>query len=246
MGAKKTKVKEDSEEQKKVDKSKEKKPEKKIIKSIEGVKGMVRLADFNLDGQKKVRNAVLGITGIGKSLAGGVVSVSGVNPDAMLGTLTDGEIEKLEDALRNPAKYGVPVHMLNRRADPNTGENRHLVSSDLTFNVKADIDFMKKIRCYKGIRHELGQPVRGQRTKSSFRTGMQVGVTKAKLKPGAAPGAPGVPGTVPAAGAAPAGAKPVAGAKPAAGAKLGAPAAGAKMPAAPAGAAPAKKEEKKK
>ncbi len=42
---------------------------------------------------------------------------------------------------------------------------------------------MRKIRCYKGIRHETGQPVRGQRTRSSFRTQKTVGVVKKKAQP---------------------------------------------------------------
>jgi small subunit ribosomal protein S13 len=37
---------------------------------------------------------------------------------------------------------------------------------------------MRKIRCYKGIRHETGQKVRGQRTKSTGRTGTTVGVKR--------------------------------------------------------------------
>ena len=61
-----------------------------------------------------------------------------------------------------------------------TGEDQHLVSSKLKFAVKSDIDFMRKIRSYKGIRHELGLPVRGQRTRTSFRGGKAVGVSKSK------------------------------------------------------------------
>jgi small subunit ribosomal protein S13 len=183
VGDKKAKVKDDAAE-KKADKSKDKKmPEKKIVKSIEGVRGMVRLANMNLDGTKKVRNAIMGINGIGQSLSGSIVTVSGVDPNVMLGTLTDEQVGKLEDAMRNPSKYGIPSHMLNRRSDPATGEDKHLISSDLSFNVRGDIDFMKKIRCYKGIRHELGQPVRGQRTRSTFRTGMQMGFPKRRPSP---------------------------------------------------------------
>jgi len=44
-----------------------------------------------------------------------------------------------------------------------------------------DINMMRKIRCYKGIRHETGQKVRGQRTKSTGRTGSTVGVSKKKV-----------------------------------------------------------------
>ena len=44
-----------------------------------------------------------------------------------------------------------------------------------------DVNMMRKIRCYKGIRHETGQKVRGQRTKSTGRTGKTVGVSKKKV-----------------------------------------------------------------
>ncbi|HOW33966.1 MAG TPA: 30S ribosomal protein S13, partial [Methanoregulaceae archaeon] len=43
-----------------------------------------------------------------------------------------------------------------------------------------DINLLRKIRCYRGIRHETGQKVRGQRTKSTGRTGLTVGVKKKK------------------------------------------------------------------
>jgi small subunit ribosomal protein S13 len=189
MGMRKPKH-EEKEEAKK-EKPKEKKPEKKR-KIIEGVRGIVRIAEIDLDGSKKVRNAILGIKGVGKSLANGIVTASGLDSEALLGSLTEEQIKKLEDAIKNPSKYGIPYHMLNRRSDPSTRENRHLVSSELKLSVKSDIDFMKKIRCYKGVRHELGLPVRGQRTRSSFRTGIIVGVTKGKLRPGA-PVAHGAP-----------------------------------------------------
>jgi len=194
MGSRKPKP--ESKEEKPKEKKEEKKPERKR-KIIEGVRGIVRIAEIDLDGTKKLRSAVLGIKGIGKSLAGGIITASGLNADAMLGSLNDEQLHKLEDVIKNPSKYGIPFYMLNRRFDPFTGENRHLTSSELKFSVKSDIDFMKKIRCCKGVRHSLGLPVRGQRTRSSFRTGMIVGVVKGAMKPGA----PAAPGAAPAAGA---------------------------------------------
>ena len=193
MGSRKPRV-TGKEEEKKPEKTKEKekKPEKKR-KMLEGVRGIVRMSEMDLDGNKKTRNAILGIKGIGKSLANGIVTASGLDSEALLGSLNDEQIHILEDVIKNPLKYGIPYHMVNRRFDPSIGENRHLVSSELKLAVKSDIDFMKKIRCYKGVRHELGLPVRGQRTRSSFRTGMIVGVAKVKQRPGAAPAASGAP-----------------------------------------------------
>jgi len=165
-----------------------KKPKAKPVKKkklIEGVRGIVRVAEVDLAGEKKIRNALLRVKGIGKSLARGIPVSAGLDPELMIGTLTDEQLKKLEDVIRNPEKYGIPFHMLNRRFDPSTGEHKHLVASDLTLANKADIDFMRKIRSYKGIRHELGLPVRGQRTRSSFRKGVAVGVSKkGRKKPG--------------------------------------------------------------
>jgi small subunit ribosomal protein S13 len=61
-----------------------------------------------------------------------------------------------------------------------TGETKHLFGGDVTLANDEDINLLRKIRCYKGVRHETGQKVRGQRTKSTGRTGKTVGVSKKK------------------------------------------------------------------
>lgn len=163
-------------------------------KAIEGVRGIVRIAEMDMDGTKKVAQALIRIKGIGHSLAKAVTIASGISSNVMVGSLTDEQLDKLEDIMRNPIKYGIPSHMVNRRSDPVVGGDRHLISSELAITKKADIDFMKKIRSYKGIRHELGLPVRGQRTRSSFRTGAKVGVAKgaarAAMRPAPKAGGP--------------------------------------------------------
>lgn len=176
------------EESKKLKETK-KEPKKELLKKVEVRRGIVRVAETDLDGTKKVKNAILKIKGIGKSLCSAVTKTAGIDADALLGNLSEQEVERLETAMRNPGKFGIPVHMLNRRFDRFSGESKHLVASDLSLAVRADIDFMKKIKCYKGVRHSLGQPVRGQRTRSSFRTGMIVGVARRAAAP-AKPGAP--------------------------------------------------------
>src|SRR5205823_3428254 len=54
----------------------------------------------------------------------------------------------------------------------------HAVGADVEIRRRDDINRMKMIRSYKGVRHETGQKVRGQRTRSNGRTGLTVGVTK--------------------------------------------------------------------
>ena len=60
--------------------------------------------------------------------------------------------------------------MKNRRLDIETGKTSHLYGADLEITKEFDIKRLKKIKSYKGIRHSFRLPVRGQRTKSHFRT----------------------------------------------------------------------------
>ena len=149
-------------------------------KEIKVERGVVRICETTIDGKLKLRHGLLKIKGISHALALAIPYAAGIDPNVRIGNLTDEQIELIEDVARNPLKYGIPAHMLNRRRDPFDGEDKHLVASDLTITVRQDIEFLKKIRCYRGIRHELGLPVRGQRTRSRFRKGRTVGVQRKK------------------------------------------------------------------
>jgi small subunit ribosomal protein S13 len=54
----------------------------------------------------------------------------------------------------------------------------HIIGTDLTFRVKQDITNAKDMNTWKGYRHAYGQKVRGQRTRTTGRTGMTVGVLR--------------------------------------------------------------------
>ena len=54
------------------------------------------------------------------------------------------------------------------------------IESDLDMRLRDDLNRMRKTRSYKGRRHEFGLPVRGQRTKSTFRKGSSVGVSRSR------------------------------------------------------------------
>ncbi|MDD5416578.1 MAG: 30S ribosomal protein S13 [Candidatus Aenigmarchaeota archaeon] len=172
-------------EEKKTKQTKEeKKPEaKKAIKTMEGVKGIVRFAEADIPGTKLILNALLTVRGVSHSFATAIIAASGIDKRKMIGAISEEEIEKLEDVTRNPKKYKIPEYLFNRRSDPITGENVHVLSSDLLFVKKSDIDSMKKMQCYKGVRHQAGLPCRGQHTRSSFRTGVRMGVVKKKQEP---------------------------------------------------------------
>jgi len=142
---------------------------------------IVRIVETDLDGTLKINHALSLIKGIGIGLADIVIKKAGVSPDARTGFLSETEIEKLEDVIRKPGKYGLPSWVLNRPKDAETGKDLHLVGSDLTLQIKKDIEEMKKIRSWRGYRHAYGLKVRGQRTKVTGRTGKAVGVKKKTL-----------------------------------------------------------------
>jgi len=139
---------------------------------------IVRVTDTDIDGSLKVEYALTKIKGVSISLANAILKKAGINPEIRLGLLSEEQVKKIEDVLLNPAKYGIPSWLLNRRKDLETGKDLHLLSSDLVLRTKMDIDLMKKIKSWKGYRHAYGLKVRGQRTRTTGRTGKTVGVSK--------------------------------------------------------------------
>jgi small subunit ribosomal protein S13 len=80
----------------------------------------------------------------------------------------------------NPIENGVPAWMVNRKKDLVTGKDLHILGNKLELSVKRDIDRMKRIKSYKGVRHNFHLKVRGQKTKSTGRHGLVVGVSRRK------------------------------------------------------------------
>jgi small subunit ribosomal protein S13 len=145
----------------------------------EEIKYFVRVSNTDLDGTKKVIVALTGIKGVGRHTAGVIARLANVSEKDIMGKLDDAHVDRIREAVEN---YGttVPAWMVNRPKDVYTGENKHLFGADVIMTRDEDINLMRKIRCYRGIRHETGQKVRGQRTKSTGRTGSTVGVRRKK------------------------------------------------------------------
>jgi len=143
----------------------------------------VRILNTDLEGAKTLKNSLRKIKGVGFMFANAVCALAGINENKITGELTDEEAKKLEEIIKNPSKSGIPIWMLNRRKDNETGENKHLLTSDLDFTKENDIKTLKKIKAYRGIRHMFNLPVRGQKTKSNFRPNKgkaRLGVKRAK------------------------------------------------------------------
>ncbi len=141
-------------------------------------KHLVRISRKDIDGNKTIEHALTDIKGVGVSLSRSMCLTLGLDLNAKIGYIADEDVLKIEEILENPLENGIPSWMLNRREDYETGDNVHLIESDLDMTLRDDLNRMKKTRSYKGRRHEVGLPVRGQRTKSTFRHSSTVGVKR--------------------------------------------------------------------
>jgi small subunit ribosomal protein S13 len=154
---------------------------------------IVRILGSDSAGTLKVSYAVTSIKGVSLSLSNAILKKAEINPDLRAGFLTEAEINKIEEIVKDPSKYNLPIWLFNRRKDTDSGKDMHLISADLVLRTKTDIDEAKNIRSWRGYRHAYGLKVRGQRTKTTGRSGKSLGVKKKALmaKPGGAPAAEG-------------------------------------------------------
>jgi small subunit ribosomal protein S13 len=151
---------------------------------------IVRIMGTDVQGTVKTSYAVAHVKGVSSSLSNSIIKKAGVNPDIRVGFLTESDLSKIEDVIKDPVKYNIPGWMFNRRKDSETGKDIHVLSADLAFKIKTDIDGAKGIRSWRGYRHAYSLKVRGQRTKTTGRAGKSLGVKKKTLqgKPGATGG----------------------------------------------------------
>jgi len=161
---------------------------------------IVRIAGKDIPGAKKTIIGISQVKGIGYSFAKSILDILKINPNSNVGFLTESQVEEIEKAMRNPLSVNIPPWFLNRRKDMDSGNNLHLITSDIDFNVRNDVEREKGMNSWRGFRHTYGLKVRGQRTRTTGRKGGAVGVRKGgKVLPA---GAPVEGAAAPAAGAA--------------------------------------------
>ncbi len=119
---------------------------------------MARVAGVDLPRNKRVDIALTYIYGIGHSRAEDVVQQAGIEASTEVKNLTEGEIRSLRQ----------------------TVENNYTVEGDLRRQIQRNIQRLKDLGCYRGIRHRKGLPVRGQRTQTNART--RKGPKSSKIK----------------------------------------------------------------
>lgn len=108
----------------------------------------VRIVGVNLPNEKRIEMALTYIFGIGLTTSKKILAETGVNPDVRVKDLTDTEVNKIREMIESKLK----------------------VEGDLRRETAADIRRLKEIGSYRGVRHSVGLPARGQRTKTNART----------------------------------------------------------------------------
>ena len=109
---------------------------------------MARIAGVDLPRDKRIEIALTYIYGIGQTTSQKLLVAAGVNPDTRTRDLTEDEVVKLRDLI----------------------DKEVIVEGDLRRERQMDIKRLVDIGCYRGRRHRLGLPVRGQNTKNNART----------------------------------------------------------------------------
>jgi small subunit ribosomal protein S13 len=127
---------------------------------------MARIAGVELPPQKRVEIGLTYIYGIGRSLSNKILHEAGVNPDTRVKNLTESEISAIQSIIQRDYR----------------------VEGELRRNIQENIRRLIDIKCYRGIRHRRGLPVRGQRTRTNARTKRgrrkTVGTVKKEAKEG--------------------------------------------------------------
>lgn len=119
---------------------------------------MARIAGIDIPRNKRVEIALTYIYGIGRKISSEVLVKANINPDTRVKDLTDEEVGKLRTII----------------------EGEYKIEGELRKEIRLNIKRLLDIKCYRGLRHKLGLPVRGQKTKTNART--RKGPAKAAVK----------------------------------------------------------------
>ena len=139
---------------------------------------LIRILGNDIPGEKKTLIGLTQIRGIGYMFANSVLQILKINPDSKMGTLSPEQVSSIEKMIQDPKSANFPIWFLNRQKDIETGDDMHLLTSDIAFNIRNDVEREKGVFSWRGYRHMYGLKVRGQRTRCTGRKGGAVGVAK--------------------------------------------------------------------
>lgn len=109
---------------------------------------MARILGVDIPDNKRLEVSLTYIYGIGLSSSHEIMAKLNLNPDMRAGKLTSDDIAKLTNLI----------------------QSEYVVEGDLRRQVQNNIKRLVSIHCYRGMRHRLGLPVRGQRSRTNART----------------------------------------------------------------------------
>ncbi len=141
---------------------------------------LVRILSKDIEGRYIIYHGLTKVKGISWSMANAICNALKLDKRRRIGSLTNEEIKKITEFMNNPE---LPGYLFNRKKDFETGVDKHLFGTNLELQHEFDIKRLRKIRSYRGYRHAIGLPVRGQRTRSHFRKNKSKGTgIKKKVK----------------------------------------------------------------
>lgn len=132
----------------------------------------------DIPGEKKITIGLTQIKGIGYNFATAILDTLKINPNSNVGYLTESDVQAIEKLITNPSSSNFPQWFLNRRKDVETGKDMHILTSDIDFTLRNDVERERITSSWRGYRHMYGLKVRGQRTRCTGRKGGAVGVAK--------------------------------------------------------------------
>lgn len=109
---------------------------------------MPRVIGIDIPDKKRLEISLTYIYGVGRKVSNQIIEKLGLNKDMLAKGLTEDDIARLNAIL----------------------QSEYVVEGDLRRQVQNNIKRLVGIQCYRGIRHRLGLPVRGQRTRTNART----------------------------------------------------------------------------
>lgn len=141
---------------------------KQEIKNQDEHVRLVRILAKDISGNRKVYSGLTAIKGVSWMYSNAICNKLGIDRTKKIEDLSQEEIRKIEEFLISQDETFFNF-MKNRQKDVDSGKDKHLAGADIDLQKEFDIKSMKKIKSYRGIRHQFGHPVRGQRTKANFR-----------------------------------------------------------------------------
>lgn len=108
---------------------------------------MARISGVDLPREKRIEIGLTYIFGIGRSRSNTILSDAGVNPDTRVKDLTESELSAIRDEIE-----------------------KYTLEGDLRRDISMNIKRLREINSYRGRRHKMSLPVRGQNTKNNART----------------------------------------------------------------------------